>query len=55
MEAVWYVIQTMDEKAGTFGPFTDLQAALNFLNNTMFPWSDELDSIEIVKEYEDVS
>ncbi len=52
MEAVWYVIQTMDEKVGTFGPFTDLQAALNFLNNTMFPWSDELDSIEIVKEYE---
>ena len=56
MEAVWYVIEKQAGSVGVFGPFSDLQAAIQFLGNSTFPWSDDvLDSIEIVKEYEDVS
>jgi hypothetical protein len=56
MEAVWYVIEKQAGSVGVFGPFSDLQAAITFLGNGLFPWSDDvLDSIEIVKEYEDVS
>jgi hypothetical protein len=56
MEAVWYVIEKQAGSVGTFGPFVDLEEVIAFLGNTRFPWTDDvLDSIEIVKEYEDVS
>jgi hypothetical protein len=56
MEAVWYVIEKQAGSVGTFGPFSDLQAAIEYIGSSMTPWTDDvLDSIEIVKEYEDVS
>ena len=56
MEAVWYVIEKQAGSVGVFGPFSDLQAAIEYISSSMTPWTDDvLDSIEIVKEYEDVS
>jgi hypothetical protein len=56
MEAVWYVIEKQAGSVGVFGPFNSLQGAVNYLDSSLTPWTDDvLDSIEIVKEYEDVS
>jgi hypothetical protein len=56
MEAVWYVIEKQGCGVRTFGPFSDLQGAIEYVSSSLTPWTDDvLDSIEIVKEYEDVS
>jgi hypothetical protein len=56
MEAVWYVIEKQAGSVATFGPFFDLHRAIEYIDSSLTPWTDDvLDSIEIVKEYEDVS
>lgn len=54
---MWYVVETLQGNSisGEFGPFKDIEACVEFVGNSLPPWSSEnMSRIEIVFREEDV-